>query len=508
LKNKIWLKTVAVLFTQGLLLLSITWAAIPEIRIPSQYGTVKETYAAQNNGQVPERTIIHIQDAHCNYEAQKNMAKVLEYLAREYNLKLIMVEGGSGNVNLSFLRNYADEKSRLEIADKYLKEGKIAGEEYLDIVSDFPLELYGIEDAALYDAHLAAFEKVDSFREEGLKYLKGLSNIVNDLKAHIYSQELQELEKKNSAYEDKTISLVEYCGYLNEMAGRKSLELKDYPHLAAFSEIALLEKEIDFKVAELQRNTFIKDLAKLLDEKGVQELINKTQEFKAKKIPQEEYYSFLKARGEQKLELESNYPQLDAYIKYVTVSRKVNAAILLKEVSAIEEEIIDGCLVNNDQRKLNEISKSLQILTKSLNLELTPEDYEFFRANRLQFSTASWIDFLTRNCQKYNLAMQPPASNLIDENLQQLEVFYQLGVERERAFIRNMADKINESDEKIVVLITGGFHTPGITRMLKDKGYSYVVVAPAITRKSDSGIYFSVLRGERSHSEEALNQGE
>ncbi len=506
MKNKIWLRTITLLFVQEFLLLGITWAAIPEIRIPAQYGTVKEIFDTPATTPEAGRMIIHIQDAHCNYEAQKNMAQVLDYLARGYNLKLIMVEGGSGNVNLSFLRNYADKKSRLEIADKYLKEGKIAGEEYLDIVSDFPLELYGIEDAALYAAHLAAFEKVDSFREEGLQYLKGLPNILNGLKAQIYSQELQELEKKNSAYEGKTISLVEYCGYLNEMAGRKSLELKDYSHLAAFSEIARIEKEIDFNAAELQRNTFIRDLAKLLDEKGAQELINKTREFKAKKIPQEEYYSFLKARGEQKLELESNYPQLGAYIKYVTVSKKVNAAILLKEVSAIEEKIIDACLVNNDQRRLNEISESLQILTKILNLELTPEDYAFFQANRLQFSTASWIDFLTLNCNKYNLALKPSASNLIDGNLQQLEVFYQLGVEREKAFIRNMVNKINESNEKIVVLITGGFHTPGITRMLKENGYSYAVVTPVITQKSDSSIYFSVLRGEKRQPEEALNQ--
>ncbi len=508
MKNKIWLRIITLLFMQEFLLLGITWAAIPEIRIPAQYGTVKEIFDTPATTQEAGRMIIHIQDAHCNYEAQKNMAQVLEYLVKEHGLRLIMVEGGSGNVNLSFLRNYADGKSRLEIADKYLKEGKIAGEEYLDIVSDFPLELYGIEDEALYDAHLAAFQQVDSFRGEGLKYLEGLSGILNSLKPHIYSAELQQLEQKKSGNEDKTVSLVEYCQYLAEMAKKKSLELKDYPHLVAFCEIARLEKEIDFKAAELERNIFIKDLAKLLDEKSVQELINKTQEFKAKKITKKEYYSFLKSKGEERLDLKSNYPQLDVYIKYVTISKEVNAADLLKEVSAIEERIKEVLFTNAEQRRLNEIVKSSQILTKILNFELTPEDYESFRANRLQFSTASWIDFLTQNCNKYNLALKPSASNLIDENLQQLEGFYQLGVEREKAFIRNMVNKINESNEKIVVLITGGFHTPGITRMLKDKGYSYAVVAPVITKKSDSSIYFSVLRGEKNRLEEAINEEE
>jgi hypothetical protein len=508
MKKRIWGKTIGLLFAQCLLLTSIVHANTPEIRIPSQYGTVKEVSPMQAAAQESGRMIIHIQDAHCNYEAQKNMAQVLDYLVREHNLNLIMVEGGSGNVSLSFLRGYSDKKARVEVADKYLKEGKISGEEYLDIVSDYKLNLYGIDDDALYDAHLAAFEKIDSIKEQGLRDLEGLSNIINDLKPFIYSEELRQLEKKSSDYAAKTFSLAEYCQYLKGMADTKGLNLKDYPHLTAFSETARLEKEIDFQQAELQRNTFIKDLANLLDEAQVKELINKSQEFKAKKLTSQEYYSFLQATGEKKLDLEHNYPQLHAYITYITVSKDINAPDLLKEVTAIEEKIKETCFVNNDQKKLNEISKSLQILTRILNLELTPEDYEYFKANQANFLTASWINFLNEGCKKYNLTTQLSTSNIIDENLNILNGFYQLGVAREKAFMKNMVNKMDESGQNLAVLITGGFHTPGVTQMLKDKGYSYIVVAPVITQKSDSSIYFSVLREEKKPPVKALEDFE
>ena len=510
LENKFWVKVISIEFAICFLLSGGTLAALSKdsLSIPAQYGTIKESFNAQTTTQNAERTIIHIQDAHCNYEAQKNMAQVLDYLVREYNLNLIMVEGGSGNVGLSFLRGYSDKKARVEVADKYLKEGKISGEEYLDIVSDYNLELYGIDDQALYDAHLASFEKVDSIKEEGLRYLEGLDNIIKNLKPYIYTEELKELEKKSSDYTDKSVSLAEYCQYLKGMADTKGLNLKDYPHLTAFSETARLEKEIDFQQAELQRNTFIKDLANLLDEAQVKELINKSQEFKAKKLSSQEYYSFLQAIGEKKLDLQHNYPQLHAYITYIMVSKDINAPDLLKEVTAIEEKIKEACFVNSEQRKLNEISNSLQILSKILNLELTPEEYEYFKANKPNFLTASWVDFLTENCNKYNLAMQPSASSVIDGNLKQLDEFYQLGVAREKAFIKNMVDKMDESGQKLAVLITGGFHTPGVTQMLKDKGYSYIVVAPVITQKSDSSVYFSVLRGEKNRPEEAINEEE
>jgi len=502
------IRNTVLIFAFCLSTLSVGEASLPEISIPTQYGKVKEIYNAPAVAQDSLPTIIHIQDAHCNYEAQKNMAGLLEYLVKEYNLKLIMVEGGSGDVSLDFLRNYADEKTRVEIADKYLKAGKIAGEEYLDIVSDYPLQLYGIEDEALYDAHMAAFQQVDSFRENGLRDLAVLSNIVNNLKPHIYTEELQQLEKEESGYEDKTISLVEYCQYLNGMGNKKRLVLQNYPHLTAFSEIARLEKEIDFKAAELQRDALIKDLAKLLDERGVQNLILMTQCFKAKIVTPEKYYSFLKATAEQKLDLTRNYPQLNAYIRYATISKDVNAAELLKEVNEIEEKIKEALFTNTDQRRLNEITKSIQILTKILNLELTPEDYAIFKANKTQFITASWVDFLTRNCNKYNLALQPSVSLVIDGNIEQLESFYQLGLEREKAFIRNMMSKINASHEKIAVLITGGFHTPGITQILKDKAYSYAVVTPLITQNSDSSIYFSVLRSGKNRPQEVLSEEE
>jgi len=117
------------------------------------------------------------------------------------------------------------------------------------------------------------------------------------------------------------------------------------------------------------------------------------------------------------------------------------------------------------------------------------------------------VNFLYDNCRKYNLALKPEASSAIDDNLQKLEEFYTLGMSREQAFIKNLDNKLQDSKEQVVVLITGGFHTPGVTRMLKEKGYSYAVVAPVISQRTDSSLYFSVLRGQKNRAdEEALEE--
>ncbi|MDD5465791.1 MAG: hypothetical protein PHP73_05580 [Candidatus Omnitrophica bacterium] len=483
-------------------------SVVKAINIPSTFGNIKEVFDIQDtklaNTQNPntnlDKTIIHIQDAHCNYEAQKNMAQLLDYLVKEQNLKLIMVEGGSGNVNLEFLRNYADKKAREGVADKYLKLGKISGEEYLDIVADYPLDLYGIEDEALYEAHLDVFHKVDALRDESLKYLDDLSKVVNALKPKIYSEEVKYLESAKKNYEDKTLSLGEYCGYLKNIAINKGFDLQSYPFLSVFAELARLEKEVDFKQAEAQRNEFIKSLGSLLNEKQVKAVVDKSQDFKAGKINPGEYYSFLKdLAAKKRINLEQNYPQLGAYIRYINENKKIDVAQLLKEVGSLEEKIKEALFANADQKRLYEISKALNVLKGVVSLELTPEDYGYFQANRPDMSTGSWMSFLSVNCAKYKLAVQAPASGIVDENLGKFEEFYKLGADREQAFIKNIVKKMDESGEKIAVFIAGGFHTPGMTQMFKERGYSYAVVTPTITKKTDSSVYLSVLRGEKKN---------
>jgi len=481
---------------------------VTEVKIPSQFGSIKEVFTALNQTPTSERTIIQIQDAHCNYEAQKNLIKILENLVKENNLKLILVEGGSGDVSLSFLRTYADKKAREEVADSYLKAGKISGEEYLDIVSDANLELYGIEDQALYDSNLDSFLELDSYRQEALKNLENLRLMAEKLKPYIYGLELSEFERKKTDYEDKILTLSEYCQYLKAVADKKGVALKKFPHLAAFVESARLEKTMDFKSAEGERNSFIRELGKLLAEKSLQELLAKSQDYKAGKITSSEYYTYLSSLAKYKIDIKTNYPQLVSYIDYVTGGQDIDAKGLLNEITLAQDKIREALAAKEDEKRFIEISKSLSLLTKFFKLDLTPEDYENFQANKSKISTVSWLGFLKDYCQKYNLPILEYTASLIDENFAKLDDFYKLGLEREKSFIKNIENKMSQSQSKLAVLITGGFHTPGVSRMLKDKGYSYMVVTPVITKQSDPSLYFSVLKGAKKNTGEALNEDE
>jgi hypothetical protein len=477
-------------------------AALNDLKIPAQIGSVKEIFRANPQDFSNGTTIIQIQDAHCNYEAQKNLASILEYLIKEKNLKLVMVEGGAGDVTLSFLRNYADKKDREQIADKYLKSGKISGEEYLDIVSDLDFQLYGIEDPALYDSNLDAFLTIETFRDDALKDIKLLRKNVETLKPVMFNDALRSFEQRKSRYESKENSLSEYAGYIKERAKGISLKTDDYPAFSAFTRSAQLEKEIDFKQAETQRGAFIKQLASVLDQARVKELIAKTQDFKAQKLSSDEYYAYLKKEASGAIDLKQAYPQLDSYMAYIGLGSQIKPEALTQEIAALEIKIKESLFVNEDEKKLSAISDSLSILERFLKLDLTPQEYEGFVSHRDDHRAAPWIKFLADNSAKFDIAQNIAVAGPIDDNIDTFNDFYRIGLEREKFFIKNISDKLSLSGDRVAVVITGGFHTPGLSKLFKERGYSYAVVTPAISQKADPEVYYSVLRGERGEIED------
>jgi hypothetical protein len=47
-------------------------------------------------------------------------------------------------------------------------------------------------------------------------------------------------------------------------------------------------------------------------------------------------------------------------------------------------------------------------------------------------------------------------------------------------------------------VIAGGFHTAGMSNLLRQNGFRYAVVTPAITKRGDPDVYLSVLRQGRA----------
>ena len=143
--------------------------------LPPELGTIQSSWSSSKS-QTPVSkltTIIHIQDAHCNYSAQRKIADIIGHLNKAYGINLVNLEGGKGDYDLSIFKAIDDNTRREQIADRFVKEGLINGAEYFAAKNLGKVRLWGIEDDGLYLENLRVYRKSLTHKNEISKYLAG-----------------------------------------------------------------------------------------------------------------------------------------------------------------------------------------------------------------------------------------------------------------------------------------------------------------------------------------------
>ena len=456
-----------------------------EIQVPETYGRVIDVFQGGS-----DKTIIHIQDAHVHYEAQKNLASILESLIQRNQLKLILLEGGSGHVELASLRKLASREAREAVADRYLRKGLIAGDEYLELISDYPMIREGIEDPALYEENLRTFLEVDKFKKKALEEIEELRQVVEALKQKMYSGAHLDLEKKREAYDTEQIELVAYYEYLAALKAPS-----DYPNLTKLLEASRLEKEIDFEKVDDERDVLLKELSEKLTEEELGALTDKSLAYKEGAVSQKEYYSHLKHLVEEKGLAMSSSPNLDKYVSYLSLYNDIQHSELFREGDRLEEGVRESMIRSEDERQLASISKHLKLLLNLFQIKISPDDYATYQKEQLRFSVRTVLPFLEKKIEEYHLTLVlPDNAEEIDQHLKSLDHFYRVAQSRDLAFVENSLKEMDKEKTRVAVLITGGFHTPGLTQIFKEKGISYIVISPRITEAGNPELYYSVVK--------------
>jgi hypothetical protein len=405
-----------------------------EITVPEKYGSVIETHRG-----IKDTLIVHIQDAHCNYEGQMNSANILQSLIENYDLNLVLVEGKVTERDFKYLRHKAPPGERKKIADKLMKEGYFTGVNYLDLASDYPILIRGIEDKGLYDEHGDAMWEIDTFKDLADLYIGKLITVANAMKPYVYNEDLISLDNKKKDYEDEKIDLVSYYEYLYDKAEEKEIPLYTFPNFVNLVKVNKLEKEIDFIAVR--------------DGSASDEEIRR-------------------------------------YTEYTQAVKDLNVNDLFKEEPMIEGFLEEVLSADADQGNLVRISKALSIMKNLLRIKVVPEEYKYFVENKRDFAPLFWSDFLKEKSEGLGLTVDIPAGfHIINDNLPKIEKFYGLAMERDKIFLKRTQEHIDKENVKLVALVAGGFHTPALTRLLADAGYSYVVISPKVTTKTDEELY-------------------
>ena len=429
------------------------------VAIPKELGLIKSKFAG-NAGKL----IIHIQDAHCNFEAQSNIVSMLEGMIKNYGLSLISVEGADGLIDTSWFKAFPDEEIRKEVAAYFMKKGEITGPEYLSITSNYPIKLFGAETKEYYIQNLNAFTTSFPYRDEMEKHYTRIKTALNNLKNVIYSDDLKDMDVSLQEYESKRIKFNDYVRFLQETAEKNKVNLREFENFFRLVSVLVYEKKIDFNVTDKERNTLIDEISKSMEKDEMTSLVNQSMSFKMDKISSADYYNYLKALAIKKgIDIQARFPNLYNYIIYNSIYSKIDNEKLFHDIKKIEDAVKEKMFKNDDKRALDKLSRHVEMMIGLVNIKLLNGDYEYYKLHKDEFSFEKFSDFIKNKSAQHGLPYDiiPPSEN-VTKSVPRLEEFYEIAIKRDKALVGNTLAEMDNQKQRIAVLVTGGFHSEGM----------------------------------------------
>ncbi len=472
------------------------------------------------------KLLIHIQDAHTNTSAQANCAAVLEELIQRYGLKTIFMEGGTRDDSLTFLRPLAEKSARERVAKKYLRQGELNGAEYLNLVSDYDIRLLGVEEKTLYEKSLEDYAAIVKEREEILGYIQEIEKRVETLKRKFFPKEVLMFDAFLRSFEKKEKDFTEYHAFLSDFATRLDLNLLTFPNFFVLKELKTKEEQIDFAKANAEQARLVAGLyttnpagpagmsvsspKSLIGDRVDSRLRGNdvsVQKLKSGLLTPLSFYESLLNDAKKHALILTNFPNLVRYLDYLKTYEKVDLAKLLSESKSLERQIFEQSLVTRDSKTLHAISDYLKTLEKLFSLQAQKEDFDDYAHKKedVRFETVVLLGFLNKKlAESGNAADVIRFVPAIDETVKKVEDFYKTTEQRDAVFLEKALGAMDRDHTSLAVLLTGGYHTPHLSRLMREKGVSYVVVTPNVTHETNIKRYEELLLsqlGPTRHSE-------
>ncbi|GEM_PF-3737732 len=456
--------------------------------VPADYSRLREIHRGSNG-----LFLIHVQDAHSNLSGQENLAAALDAIMENYHVSLVLVEGGSRDDSLTVIKQVASPATWKRVAKSFLIEGKISGEEYLNLISDRPMKIMGIEDRALYLESVKAYAELAARREDILDYLKLITAALEKVKKRLYPQELLAYERERKVRRDRD---GDESGHHEVLAlvARAGLDLARYPALSALARVQTSENKIDFEAASLEQAALVEAVIAKGGAADLGEALKRSAAEKGKQVSQYTHFrSLLQAAERAGVNLKA-YPNFEKYGATLEEFSAIDLDSIAEELSRAEDDAYAKLLTEDDQWLARGIDRYLGLLQTAYRIQMSTREFAFFKINEPDFASMRHLAFINRKLAENGYAEElVPYRTILETGKTALGAFYDSVEQRDFAFIRNAERIMKAEKQDTAVLISGGYHTPHLKHLLREKGYSYAVLTPVVTSATNQAKYERLL---------------
>ena len=427
------------------------WTEAPEspsignLAIPENLGKIEERF----EGTSP-RWVIQIRDVHAHFTAQENMAAIVDHINSAYGINKVALEGGWSESNFPESWSLPLDRNKQMLARALLEESHIGGPVHAALFSKIPLTVVGIEDADLYERNLDIYLKHLNNRKFIVNKLGAVLKEINLRKITIFNPSLLTFDRALNEFRNGE-KAEKFLPSLVQQADTQSVDLSSYKQVLIFKEILQKEKEIDKEKLEKEAERLMLD-------------------FKNSRLSFEEVLRGGKILPE-KLQY---YPQTRAYLELMKLQDQISHGEFFEQIDQVVIKVEDTLFVTDEERALAERSARFHIARAIILFQATPDNIAAYEKDRA--------------------AIEADLSQVGLAEAAELGLsFYALAHERDKVFFEKI-----KSDSKLqgnIMLVTGGFHTEGLSYLLKEAQISYVVITPEIREEApNEELYFKRLQ--------------
>ena len=401
--------------------------------IPEELGKIEARIKGNSN-----RWVIHIQDIHGHFEAQENVAAIVDQLTTIYGVRTIAMEGGWQTT--SFPKSWALPSSRAkqDLARGLLEEEYITGPAYSALFAPLPVRLVGIEDKDLYAQNRKSFLNNLKSRESIDEKITLMEDAIALQKAEIFNQSLLRFHHRLMDFREGQNS-EKFLSDLIPLTEKLQVDTSDLEQVVLFKKIFSMEKSLDKEKLKAESDRLTKAYKK--------KRLNFEELLRSNKIPDEKL---------------QHYPALKKYMRIMELQDQMKPRDFFNEIEKVITQIKNVLFKSDAERSLDKKSEQLVIAKRILALKATPNDLRFFEDSRTAIQAQ----------------MQ---ANSLEEALNQAVRFYKLAKKRDAVFFKQITS--NPKLKGNIILVAGGFHTDGISEQLEKSGISHIIITPSLGKE-------------------------
>ncbi|HNX67864.1 MAG TPA: hypothetical protein PLL75_03625 [Candidatus Omnitrophota bacterium] len=406
---------------------------LSSLAVPESVGKIQERFTGRG-----VRTILQVQDVHAHLLAQENIAAILDHLSAVSGIRTIALEGAWSATDLPKSRAIPTSREKQLLARSLMDQDLISGPVYAAILSPEPLKLLGVEDAPLYEKNRELFLRHLAQRDPMTGKIRAYGKNIRTAQDATWNPALLAFGKAFGQFRE-TADLGTFFSVLVKIARAREIAFSDLDQIGLLEEILAREKML----SQEQLQTEIRHL--------MQQYKNTSWNFeellRAGKIP------------EDKLAF---YPELKKLQKIFFQRDKLSLSGLVSQVELLTTRTLEKLATTAEEKTVWDQSERFYLAERLLLLKATPADLRALKKEGQALET------------------EVAAAELSGPFALALE-FYDTVKQRDEIFFRKLTEDPSLSGD--VVIVTGGFHTDGLSQRFRDAGISFITITPDLGKE-------------------------